>query len=246
MIKIAGIIPARYQSTRFPGKPLADINGKSMIRRVYEQCIASKSLDIVCVATDDQRIYDHVTSFDGKVMMTSEKHQSGTERCYEAAVELQKQGLQSEIIINIQGDEPFIEPAQIDLLCTAFLNPDVKIATLIKNIENKEDLFNENVVKVVRAYSGKALYFSRHSIPFLRDKHDKKQTDSCVFFKHIGIYGYKTNILKQLQHLAPSILEKAEALEQLKWLENGYAIHTLITNLENIGIDTPDDLKKLI
>lgn len=236
-MKTLGIIPARFASTRFPGKPLALIGGKTMIERVYAQCQKSSLTDII-VATDDERIYDHVKSF-GQVIMTSTHHQSGTDRCQEVIEKLPKT---YDYVINIQGDEPFIDPAQINLLYS-LLNGETEIATLIKKIENPEHLFNSNVVKVVKGVTNQALYFSRSPIPFVRGKSEKDWLFNQTFYKHIGLYAYRTDVLKRISALKPSALEKAESLEQLRWLENGYSILTAETEIETFGIDSPEDLE---
>lgn len=241
-MKIVGIIPARYASSRFPGKPLADINGKSMIQRVYEQAIQAQKLSKVIIATDDQRIYDHARAFDGHVVMTSEKHRNGTERCLEA---LQKTDPDADFVINIQGDEPFIQPKQIDTLAT-ILNDNVQIGTLIKEINNEEDLFNPSTPKVVISERQNALFFSRQTIPHLRDIPKENWLESHTFFKHIGMYAYRTDVLSEITKLAPSTLEEAEKLEQLRWLENGYKVRIAITDIETKGIDTPEDLEKIL
>jgi len=241
---IAGIIPARYASTRFPGKPLVMIGGKTMIRRVYEQ--ASLSLETVYVATDDQRIHDAVTGFGGKAVMTSSAHQSGTDRCAEAAEKIAAiEGFNPDAVINIQGDEPFIRPEQINLLASCFDDPSVEIATLVRKVEAGEDLFNPNHPKVVIDLSGYAIYFSRSVIPYLRDVPPAEWLARHTYFKHIGLYGYRTDILKRLTALPRSPLEKAESLEQNRWLENGFRIKTALTLWENMGIDTPDDLERV-
>lgn len=241
-MKIIGIIPARYASTRFPGKPLVDIGGRSMIQRVYEQAKKSKSLTDVVVATDDVRIEEHVKSFGGNVIMTKESHQSGTDRCIEA---IQKYTGSADAVINIQGDEPFIHPQQIDLLASCFNSDTVQLATLVKKINNYDELFNVNTPKVILNKVGEAIYFSRQTIPYVRDK---KQTDWLAhqtFYKHIGIYGYTVKALSEITVLKQSSLELSEGLEQLRWIGNGYKIKVEITDLESIAIDIPDDLKKL-
>ena len=241
---IAGIIPARYASTRFPGKPLVMIGGKTMIRRVYEQ--ASLSLETVYVATDDQRIHDAVTGFGGKAVMTSSAHQSGTDRCAEAAEKIAAiEGFSPDAVINIQGDEPFIRPEQINLLASCFDDPSVEIATLVRKVEAGEDLANPNQPKEVIDLSGYAIYFSRSVIPYLRDVPAAEWITRHTYYKHIGLYGYRTDILKRLTSLPRSPLEKAESLEQNRWLENGFRIKTALTLWENIGIDTPDDLERV-
>lgn len=240
--KAIGIIPARYASTRFPGKPLVDIAGKSMIQRVYEQAIKSKRLDTVVVATDDERIHAHVRAFGAPVVLTSETHQSGTDRC--AEVIAAKPGF--DVAINIQGDEPYIDPEQIDLLVDCFLKQEVQIATLIKRIATMDVLFNPNIPKVVIDRAGKAIYFSRQTIPYLRNAPSQDWPYSHVYYKHIGIYGYRTHVLTELTELPISSLERAESLEQLRWLENGYHIQTAETTFETLAVDTPEDLEKLL
>ncbi len=237
---ILGLIPARYASTRFPAKPLVDIGGKSMIQRVYEQAKKSTHLSKVVVATDHPEIYNHVKGFGGDVCMTREDHISGTDRCYEA---LTLQSESHEYIINIQGDEPFIQPDQIDLLA-AVLTGKTEIATLIKAIDQTEQLFNPNLVKAVIGKNCEALYFSRSPIPYLRNVKESDWVTYHTFFKHIGMYAYRSDILTELTKLHPSALEKAESLEQLRWLENGFEILAVETSTESFGIDTPEDLVK--
>jgi 3-deoxy-manno-octulosonate cytidylyltransferase (CMP-KDO synthetase) len=240
---ITGIIPARYASKRFPGKPLALIGNKPMIRLVYEQ--ASSVLSSVFVATDDERIYDTVKGFGGNVVMTSPDHLSGTDRCAEAAAIIERDtGIAQETIINIQGDEPFIRPEQISLLASCFNDTNVEIATLIRRVERDEDLFNINQPKVVVDLSGNAIYFSRSVIPYLRGEQPENWASKHTYFKHLGIYGYKKDILLKLTKLSPGPLEIAESLEQNRWLENGFRIKTAVTNWESIGIDTPEDIEK--
>jgi 3-deoxy-manno-octulosonate cytidylyltransferase (CMP-KDO synthetase) len=239
----AGIIPARYASSRFPGKPLALIGNRPMIQRVYEQ--ACKSLGLVYVATDDKRICDAVLNFGGKAIMTSPDHQSGTDRCAEAvALIALETGINPDVIINIQGDEPFIRPEQIDLLKECFNGSSVEIATLVRKVEGGEDIFNPNQPKVVITSEGDALYFSRAAIPYIRDTETDKWTAKHVYYKHIGLYAYRTATLKKLTLLQRSPLEISESLEQNRWLENGFRIRTAITLWESIGIDTPEDLEK--
>lgn len=241
-MNVIGVIPARYDSSRFPGKPLVDIGGKSMIQRVYEQCSKSTSISKLIVATDDQRIADHVKLFGGNVTLTSINHQSGTDRCAEVANNYPD----FDILINIQGDEPMINPDQIDLLCKCFENPNASIATLVKKISSNEELFNENTPKVILNKNNEAILFSRTAIPFIRGKAKENWIEQYTFYKHIGIYGFKTETLKRLNNLPVSALESAEALEQLRWIENGYRIHTAITDKESQAIDTPQDLEKLL
>lgn len=239
---ILGIIPARYASTRFPAKPLADIAGKSMIQRVYEQVKKSKLITDVIVATDNTEILNHVTQFGGRVRMTKESHVSGTDRCYEA---LTLQKAKFDYVINIQGDEPFIQPEQIDLLAE-LLDGKTEIATLVKKIEDKDQLFNPNVVKAVVSEKGEALYFSRSTVPHIRNTTEGEWMNKHTFYKHIGMYAYRTDVLQQLTALPVSPLEKAESLEQLRWLENGFRIKVAETKTETIGIDTPEDLQKAL
>ncbi|NWJ51864.1 MAG: 3-deoxy-manno-octulosonate cytidylyltransferase [Bacteroidetes bacterium] len=246
-MKCAGIIPARYASTRFPGKPLALINGTSMIRRVYEQCLKSASLNIVVVATDNEEIAEHVRSFNGKVIMTSTDHRSGTDRCNEALNHLLSlyPEQQYDVVVNIQGDEPFIDPAQIDAVTACFKDEHVDIATLARPIDTTEELFNPNAVKVVRGLQNQALYFSRSTIPFIRGTEQHDWLAKGNFLKHLGLYAYRTPVLKAIAQLTSGNLEILESLEQLRWLENGYRISVELTDKESISIDTPDDLAKL-
>jgi 3-deoxy-manno-octulosonate cytidylyltransferase (CMP-KDO synthetase) len=242
--KTLGIIPARYASTRFPGKPLVDILGKSMIQRVYEQVQNAKLIDEVVVATDDKRIFEHVNEFGGNVIMTQSTHQSGTDRCAEVIEDQRFNDF--EVVVNIQGDEPFINPNQIDL-AVDFLNNNEEFdtTTLAKRIDEVEHLFNPNIVKVVFGQNRKALYFSRHPIPFHRNVLQEKWLEQGRFFKHIGLYVFRKSILQKIAKLPSSTLEKAESLEQLRWLDNDFSIGIEITNLETIGIDTQEDLKKV-
>ncbi|MCF8364543.1 MAG: 3-deoxy-manno-octulosonate cytidylyltransferase [Bacteroidales bacterium] len=242
-MKIAGIIPARYGSTRFPGKPLALINGKTMIRRVYEQVLKTESISIAIVATDDQRIFDEVISFGGLAAMTSPAHKSGTDRCAEVLENLDT-GI--DIVINIQGDEPFIDPRQIDQLARMFENPLVEIATLASPVKTDEELSSPNTVKVVAGKDGRALYFSRYPIPFLRSSEGGNISGRHSYLKHIGIYGYRSEILRKIVKLELSDLEIAESLEQLRWLENGFSIFVSNSQSETVSIDTPEDLSKII
>jgi 3-deoxy-manno-octulosonate cytidylyltransferase (CMP-KDO synthetase) len=238
-MKIIGIIPARYASTRFPGKPLVEISGKSMIRRVWEQCRKSTLLEEVAVATDDERILRHVEEFGGRAILTAETHQSGTERCAEAAAQFPE----ADVVINIQGDEPFIAPEQIDQLAGLFRrHPQWSIATLAKQIREEKQLFSSDVVKVVFNLKQEALYFSRQPLPYLRDTPREEWLSKGMFFKHIGLYGYKRETLIALSRLLTSPLEQEEKLEQLRWLENGYRIGLGITEYESRGIDRPEDL----
>lgn len=240
MHSILAIIPARYASIRFPGKPLIDLGGKTMIQRVYEQTQKSTRIQEVVVATDDERIFNHVQSFGGRAVMTRTEHVSGTDRCYEA-LQLLKGSF--DYVVNVQGDEPFIQPEQIDLLAGA-LDGNVEIATLAKKIDDPASIFNPNVVKVVFNVKGKALYFSRSPIPHLRNHPENEWIKRGNYYKHIGMYAYRSDILKQLTHLPVSALEQTESLEQLRWLDNGYSITVLETNLETLGIDSPEDAER--
>ena len=239
-MKVVGIIPARYASTRFPGKPLALIKGKPMIQRVYEQALKSK-LDAVVVATDDVRIADAVMDFGGRYVMTSPNHRSGTDRCCEALGLFE---IQYGAVINIQGDEPFIDPNQIDRVIDLILQENTRLASLAKRIEDEDELFSPNTVKVVMDNEGKALYFSRNPIPFMRNLDRGEWLANGVFYKHIGIYAYKSDTLRQIAAMQPTPLEQAESLEQLRWLENGLSIHMGVTHSENVSIDRPDDIIK--
>ena len=241
-MKILGVIPARYGSTRFPGKPLTLIGNKSMIQRVYEQCQKTSCLQKVIVATDDNRIFEHVNSWGGNVMMTSEKHQSGTDRCNEV-LSLQEENF--DVVVNIQGDEPFIEPSQIEKVTESFTNKETQISSLAKKISKSEELFNANSVKVVIGAKGQALYFSRSVIPFIRGAKEDDFMQKDSFYKHLGIYAYKSEVLNEICQLPQGDLEKAESLEQLRWLSAGYQIHMGITEIEGVAIDTPEDLLKL-
>lgn len=243
MKKIIGIIPARYASTRFPGKPLVDIDGKTMIERVYRQAQKSKSLAEVIVATDHKAIHDRVVDFGGLACMTSPEHPSGTDRCAEV---LDTMNVTCDAIINIQGDEPFIDPRQIDLLCSCFDDPRTELATLVKRIDTARVLFNPNSPKVVMDHEGFAIYFSRHPIPFVRGHEESGWLARHNFFQHIGIYGYRPETLRQITRLAPSALERAESLEQLRWLENGFRIKTATTPYETLAVDTPEDLERIL
>lgn len=240
-MKILGIIPARFASTRFPGKPLVKIGQKTMIQRVYEQTLKSKLIADVIVATDNQQIFEHVISFGGKAIMTSETHQSGTDRCQEVVSKLHNN---YDFVINIQGDEPYINPLQIDALAQS-LNENTQIATLYKKITSEDQLFSTNTPKVIRNTNQEAIYFSRHPIPFLRGIENKNWRLNHDFYKHIGLYAYKTKILEAITKLQPSKLEKAESLEQLRWLENGFKINLIETDVETFGIDSPEDLEKI-
>lgn len=241
-MKAIAIIPARYASTRFPAKPLAKLGGKAVVQRVYEQ--VASCVERAVVATDDERIYDAVKSFGGEVVMTSTEHRSGTDRCREA---FEKVGYNADIVINVQGDEPFIQPEQIEALKRCFDNDDTQIATLVKPFTESdgiEALENPNSPKVVVDGDMHALYFSRSVIPYLRGIERTEWLRHHTFYKHIGIYAFRAEVLKEVTSLPQSSLEKAESLEQLRWLENGYKIGVGISEIETIGIDTPEDLIK--
>lgn len=240
-MQILGIIPARYASTRFPAKALVDIGGKSMIQRVYEQSSKATQLSQIIVATDDERIMEHVQSFGGQAVMTSESHQSGTDRCYEA---LTKTAGKYDYVINIQGDEPFISPEPINNLARV-LTGDIELATLVKVIDSEDLLFNVNTPKAVLNKKQEVMYFSRQTIPYLRGVETEQWLDHHTFYKHIGIYAYRVDVLEEITKLPISSLEKAEALEQLRWLENGYSIKAVITSDDSHGVDTPDDLDRV-
>lgn len=240
---LTGIIPARYASTRFPGKPLAEVVGKPMIQRVYEQ--ASLILDNVFVATDDRRIYDAVNGFGGKAVMTSDRHRSGTDRCAEAVnILTEEKTISTDVVVNIQGDEPFIRPEQIELLVSCFADKTVEIATLVRKVPPGEDISNPNQPKVIIDTAGNAIYFSRSIIPFFRDVQVNEWTRVHTYYKHLGLYAYRTAALNKITSLPASLLEKAESLEQNRWLENGYRIRTALTEWESVCIDTPEDLEK--
>ena len=261
-MKTLAIIPARYASSRFPGKPLAVIRGKTMIQRVYEQALKSKTLDRIIVATDDARIADTVKSFGGEVMMTSESHTNGTERCIEVLFQINTENLTSnlvnksgqtnrfapvyDIVVNIQGDEPFIDPEDIDKVVALLKNNAFDIATLAKKIDVLADLDNPNVVKIIFDAAGKALYFSRHAVPYLRDVPMSERLKAHDFYKHVGLYAFRGSTLLKLPQLRESLLEKAEKLEQLRWLENGFTIGVTQTQNNSVSIDTPEDLAKII
>jgi len=240
-MKTIGIIPARYGSSRFPGKPLVDMRGKPMIQRVYEQ--VKKALHDVYVATDNQQIFDTVARFGGDVVMTRDDHQSGTDRIAEALEKITSdRGKKYDIVLNVQGDEPFIHPEQILSLKHCFDDPNTDIATLVKIIDNEDTLLNPNSPKVVIGKGAKALYFSRSPIPYCRNEKKGEWLKQHPYYKHIGIYGYRSEVLNQITRLAQSPLELAESLEQLRWLENGFTIKTALTDFEGLAVDTPEDL----
>ena len=238
-MKFIAIIPARYASTRFPGKPLAMLGGKLIIQRVYEQ--ASKVLDEVYVATDDERIQKAVESFGGKAVMTSSNHKSGTDRLEEAATKI---GTDADVIINIQGDEPFIQKSQLETVKALFDDPQTQIATLGKPFESMEAVENPNSPKIVCDVNGYAMYFSRSVIPYVRGKEKEEWLKAFPYLKHIGLYAYRREVLHEVTQLPQSPLEVAESLEQLRWLQNGYRIKVGLTNVETVGIDTPEDLQR--
>ncbi len=241
-MKFIGIIPARYASTRFPAKPLAMLGGKPVIQRVYEQ--VAGVLDDVCVATDDERIEKAVEAFGGKVVMTSVNHKSGTDRCYEAYC---KVGQGYDVVVNIQGDEPFIQRSQLEAVKACFDDEATQIATLVKPFRPEDGfdaLENVNSPKVVVNRQMQALYFSRSIIPFQRSRDRKEWLANHVYYKHIGLYAYRASVLKEITALPQSPLELAESLEQLRWLENGYTVKVGISEVETIGIDTPQDLER--
>lgn len=239
-MKFIGIIPARYASTRFPGKPLAVLGGKTVIQRVYEK--VSACLDTAYVATDDDRIYEHVNSWGGNVVMTRTDHKSGTDRIEEA---IEKIGGDYDVIINIQGDEPFIHPSQIETVCRCFDDADTQIATLGMRFRKDMDVIaNANSPKIVVDNRGFAMYFSRSVIPFIRGKEQSEWPSAYPFLKHIGLYAYRREVLREVTSLPQSSLEIAESLEQLRWLQNGYKIKVGETDIETVGIDTPEDLRQ--
>lgn len=238
-MKTLGIIPARYASTRLPGKPLLDIRGKSMIRRVYEQVAKAATVNEVIVATDDRRIMDHVLAFGGRATLTSPEHRSGTDRCAEVA-----QGRPDiDLVVNVQGDEPFIDPGQVDLVVNALQPGTCELSTLACPIGEEDDLFRPHVVKVVFNNRGEAMYFSRSPIPHVRGVERGEWLSNVRAYRHLGLYGFTRNALLEVAALPPSGYEKAEALEQLRWLQAGYPIAVALTDDHNPGIDTPEDLE---
>jgi 3-deoxy-manno-octulosonate cytidylyltransferase (CMP-KDO synthetase) len=240
------IIPSRYESTRFPGKPLADIGGKPMIQRVYEQ--AAKAIAEVWVATDDERIVNAVKSFGGNVVMTSLNHRSGTDRCAEAVLKASGiTGKTYDVVINVQGDEPFMQPDQIELITKCFIDSaSTEIATLIQPILKNEDIFRSDMVKVILDNERNAIYFSRSPIPYIVKTDESNWLEKYPFYGHVGLYAYRNTVLQQLAKLTEGILEKVESLEQLRWLENGFKIKTNVTDSDSFGIDTPEDLEQAI
>lgn len=238
-MKFTAVIPARYASTRFPGKPLAMLGGKTVIQRVYEQ--AASVLSEVYVATDDERILSAVEAFGGRAVMTRADHQSGTDRIEEA---VEKTGTQADVIINVQGDEPFIQPSQIKTLMALFDDPQTQIGTLGKRFDSMDAVSNPNSPKIVTDHRGFALYFSRSVIPFIRGIETDEWLSHYPFLKHLGVYAYRRKVLAEVTRLPQGQLEKAESLEQLRWLENGYRIRVGLTDVETVGIDTPADLER--
>lgn len=238
-MKFIGIIPARYASTRFPGKPLALLGGKPVIQHVYEKVAAV--LEAAYVATDDERIYDVVKSFGGQVVMTRTDHKSGTDRIEEA---IEKIGGECDVVVNVQGDEPFVAKSQLDTICHCFDDPTTQIATLGKPFESMEAVQNPNSPKIVVDNMGFAMYFSRSVIPYVRGKEKSSWLTHYPFLKHLGIYAYRKNVLRQITQLPQSSLEIAESLEQLRWLQNGFKIKVGTTDVETVGIDTPQDLER--
>ena len=238
-MKFIGIIPARYASTRFPGKPLALLGGKPVIQHVYEKVAAV--LEVAYVATDDERIYDVVKSFGGQVVMTRTDHKSGTDRIEEA---IEKIGGEWDVVVNVQGDEPFVAKSQLDTICHCFDDPTTQIATLGKPFESMEAVQNPNSPKIVVDNMGFAMYFSRSVIPYVRGKEKSSWLTHYPFLKHLGIYAYRKDVLRQVTQLPQSSLEIAESLEQLRWLQNGFKIKVGTTDVETVGIDTPQDLER--
>ncbi len=244
-MKFIGIIPARYQSSRFPGKPLVSIHGRTMIQRVYER--ASQALEEVIVATDDRRILEEVQRFGGQAVMTSDRHRSGTDRCAEAlAIYRKDTGDPVDGVINIQGDEPLIHPEQLQEVMALFDDPQTAIATLVHEHHGLSEIVNPNAVKAVMDNQGRVLYFSRSPIPYLRDVPREKWSDHHPYLIHIGMYAYRAHILEEITKLPPSSLEKAESLEQNRWLENGYVIRAAVSKYRNYSVDTPEDLEQIL
>jgi len=240
-LKVFGIIPARYASTRFPGKPLAQLGGRSMVEWVYRH--ASEAFDTVVVATDDKRIVAEVQRFGGRAVMTSPDHQSGTDRCAEALTLMQEEtGTNADVVVNIQGDEPFVDPKLLSRLAACFNDEFTQIATVVKPFDTTADLLNPNNVKAVMTAAGRAVYFSRSPIPYIRGFAQDEWLRQHTFYWHLGLYAFRADILNRLTQLPPSPLEVAESLEQNRWLENGYDIRIIQTSGENIAIDTPEDL----
>ena len=241
-MKILALIPARYASSRFPGKPLALVHGKPMIQRVYEQTV--KAFPNACVATDDERIYNAVKEFGGKVVMTSTSHNSGTDRCHEALKNYcAETGETFDVVINVQGDEPYIKPQQLEQLGACFNDLSVELATLVKRVIGKEELMNPNSPKVIVDKNGDAIYFSRTPIPYSRDVEvTDEYVNSTPFFRHIGLYGYRVDTLARICAMPQGFLEKTEKLEQLRWIENGLKIRVAETEFQTHAVDTEEDL----
>jgi 3-deoxy-manno-octulosonate cytidylyltransferase (CMP-KDO synthetase) len=240
-MKVLAVIPARYGSSRFPGKPLIDLKGKTMIRRVYEGVSRSECIHKVIVATDDQRIFDEVKSFGGQVMMTSQHHTTGTDRCAEVAAGF----LEMDVVINVQGDEPLVDYRQLEQLISAFIDPETKIATLGSEVVTSQDLQNTNRIKVVLDRFDNALYFSRSCIP--NNQHANAELISAYpYLRHIGLYAYRSRILQELSRLPPTVLERTESLEQLRWLFNGYPIRVVKTEIETPNIDVLEDVENVL
>lgn len=241
-MSILGIIPARYASTRFPGKPLILIKGKSMLQRVYEQALKAKQLDDLIIATDDERIANHAKEFGAKVVLTAAHHPSGTDRCYEAYV---LNGERFDYVLNIQGDEPFLDPEQIDSFAMA-CNGKVEIATQMTKCNSHAILFDVGEVKITLNKQKEALYFSRSVIPFIKNVSEQNWHTHFNYYRHVGMYAYRSDILEAVTKLEPSSLENAESLEQLRWLENGHKITCIETNFDSHCIDTPEDIEKVL
>lgn len=241
-MRVLAVIPARFASTRFPGKPLALLQGKPIIQWVWERVSEIVGSHDTVVATDDSRILSAVANFGGKAIMTSTEHRSGTDRCGEVLQKMENEGRHYDIVINIQGDEPFVQSDQITTLIHRFNDSQVEIATLRTPIRNSKELHSPNNVKVVSDTKGRALYFSRHALPYFRGKEPQEWSSYNTYYKHVGIYAFRSTILQQVVKLPFGSLEQCESLEQLRWLEQGYTIHLCDTNMENIGIDTPEDL----
>lgn len=241
-MRVLGIIPSRFESSRFPGKPLVDLKGKSMIQRVYEGAKSCQLIDECIVATDDERIMDHVNDFGGNVQMTSLDHQSGTDRCGEI-IKLMND---YDVVVNIQGDEPLVDPKQLEQVIRLFQSEDTQIGTLAKAISDQEELFNSNRVKVVLDHQSNGMYFSRNPIPFNQKAKKEEWLNGQSYYRHIGIYAFRTKVLEELVNLKPSKLESTESLEQLRWLFYGYKIRVGLTEIETPNIDTPEDVKEVL
>lgn len=241
-MKVLAVIPARYASTRFPGKPLALLGGKPMIEWVWECVSTVPTISKAVVATDDERIIEAVSAFGGNAMLTSSSHRSGTDRCGEVLETLEKAGEQYDVVVNVQGDEPFVQPEQMNGLTACFEEADTVIATLKTAIRSTEELLSPNNVKVVCDKEGRTLYFSRQPIPYRRGVDETEWLEGGEYYKHVGVYAFRGEALKEVCRLEPSMLEQCEKLEQLRWLEAGFQIAVKTTDHANIGIDTPEDL----